>query len=233
MSVFCLKKIKKPIKVGTILHQKRKGHNLALTDIEQITKIPKEYLIAIEKNNIEQLPQAKILQISYIKKYAEVLKINGNKLSRQFCYENNLDNYTVSHPNCQLKIRRLSSLIFWFKRAGIAMMAIVFLGYLTWQINGILKPPKLVIYTPSEGYLAKNLKTLIQGETDKEVSLQINGKDVNINERGAFETPIDLSKGVNTITITATKKHGKQTSLTRHVIVKESIANQNKVSLNN
>ena len=42
-----------------------------------------------------------------------------------------------------------------------------------------------------------------------------------INEQGHFASTIDLSKGVNTITMTATKKHGKSTSLVRHVIYQE------------
>jgi transcriptional regulator with XRE-family HTH domain len=230
MSVFCLKKIQKPIRIGELLRKKRLKKKLKLSDVEKETLIPEKYLLAIEKNKIESLPQAKVLRVSYIKKYATLLGLDENKLSRQFCYETGLDKYSVDHPNCRVKIKSLNSVLFLCKRLGIVMVIFIFIGYLVWQVNGILKPPKLVLYSPIEGYLSKDLKTLLQGETEKEVRLKVNGKDISTKENGKFEASIDLSKGINAITITATKKHGKSTSLTRHVIVKESIADKNKVT---
>jgi hypothetical protein len=43
-----------------------------------------------------------------------------------------------------------------------------------------------------------------------------------VNEQGHFETKVDLTTGLNTITILATKKHGKTTAITRHIVVKQN-----------
>ena len=63
-------------------------------------------------------------------------------------------------------------------------------------------------------------QTLIEGETEKETKLTVNGKDVMVNEAGRFSTEIDLNDGVNTIAVSVTKKHGKTTTITRHVVVR-------------
>jgi len=54
------------------------------------------------------------------------------------------------------------------------------------------------------------------------VTVSVNGKDVGTNEKGVFEAQIDLSVGVNTLTIEAKKKHGKTTQEVRHVVLKAS-----------
>lgn len=233
MSIFCLKKIQKPTMVSQKLKTARQKLGLSLADLTIKTKIDRKYLLAIEKNHPENLPEAKILKTSYIKKYAQVVGLDPIKTCQHFCYETNLNNSLINHPNKKLKIKKLSSIAFWFRRLGIAILACLFLSYFVWQITGIMQAPNLTIYNPTDGHLANKMKILIQGKTDKEVSLTINGKEININEWGNFEKPIDLSPGINELIITATKKHGKQTTITRHVIVKDSVVNQDKISVNN
>src|SRR3989339_709551 len=74
-------------------------------------------------------------------------------------------------------------------------------------------------YFPIEGQLSNRAETAIQGETDKESQLEVNGKEIKVNEQGKFNDVILLSNGVNTITLSTTKKHGKTTTVTRHVVV--------------
>ena len=61
----------------------------------------------------------------------------------------------------------------------------------------------------------------IQGKTDEKTAIQINGKEIPHSEKGLFEADITLSQGINALTFTATKRHGKSTSETRHVIYKK------------
>ena len=112
---------------------------------------------------------------------------------------------------------------FLLKNTAVIIFILGFLGYLFWQINGILQPPKLLIYTPADGYVSSHLSTLVQGETEMEVKVTVNGKEIMANERGQFEAMVDLSNGVNAITISAMKKHGKTTTVTRHVVVKNPL----------
>jgi len=234
MTIFCRKKIEKPLRVGEILKQKRKELKLTIENVSASTHIPKQYVVALEKNKYLLLPPAKAHCLAYIRKYAEFLKLNCSEVVKQFNKESDLENYQTIHPYCKLKIRPINPIVVWTKRISIFTIIFFFVGYLIWQLNGILKPPKLAVFSPAEGYISTDIKTLIQGESEKEITLTINGKKTDITDNGRFETYINLSKGVNTITISATKKHGKTTTITRHIIKKENYAKgQDILSLNN
>ena len=88
------------------------------------------------------------------------------------------------------------------------------LGKWAAQAEGYFVFPKL------EGQISNRAEITIQGETDKENRLEANGKEIKVNEQGKFNDTILLSNGVNTITLSTTKKHGKTTVVTRHVVVK-------------
>ena len=70
---------------------------------------------------------------------------------------------------------------------------------------------------------------VVQGKTDKEVAVTINGIVVPPNTSGQFNERVDLAPGMNTITVTAKRKHGKTTTEIRHVILREGQA----ISYNN
>lgn len=233
MAIFCLKKIDKPLRIGTILRKKRKEEKMTLDQAANFSHIPKEYLLAIEKNRYNSLPPAKAHSLAYVRKYATILKLNTDQVVKQFIEESDLENYTTIHPFCKLKIRPINSIVIWAKRFAICASLVLFVGYLVWQVNGILKPPKLLVYSPQDGFISDNMQTNITGATEKEAVLQINGKGISINDKGLFDTTINLSKGINTITITAAKKHGKTTTITRYVILKENFAKKaDKLSFN-
>lgn len=106
------------------------------------------------------------------------------------------------------------------RNALLLCIVLLFGGYLATQIRGILKPPKLMVYAPQDGHVVTELATVVQGETEAEARLTINGQGVVVDEAGRFETKVDLTEGVNTITILATRKHGKTTTVVRNLVVK-------------
>jgi len=220
MTIFCIKNLEPLTHVGERLKKAREEQQLSLDDIYNKSRIPLKYLEAIESGNFKELPQAKAHRLAYIREYAEVLNLNPACFLYQFVQESDLTNYKPTHPRRVLKLWAFNSLSRIFRNATIAILLAGFLGYLAWQVNGILQPPKLTVFTPVDGYISIKPTTLVQGETEREVRLTVNGKDAMPNDHGKFEIPIDLSNGVNTITISAIKKHGKMTTITRHVIVK-------------
>lgn len=222
MTIFCIKNLESSIRVGERLKKAREEQRLELADIYKKSRIPLKYLEAIESGHFKKLPQAKAHRLAYIREYANALNLNPASFLYQFSQESDLMNYTQTPPRRGLKLWALNSLSNIFRKAAVAILLIGFLGYLTWQVNGILQPPKLTVFTPADGYISTKPVTLVQGETEKEVRLTVNGKDIMPNNDGKFEISVDLSNGVNTITISATKKHGKVTTVTRHIIVKSN-----------
>lgn len=104
---------------------------------------------------------------------------------------------------------------------GLALAGLIlfFSGYLVWQVKGILEPPRLLLASPEEGELVNGLSLKIRGETEPETTLLVNGQTVMVNEAGRFDMKIDVQQGLSTLTFQAIKKHGKTTTITRHVVV--------------
>jgi cytoskeletal protein RodZ len=232
MPIFCLKNLESLLRVGERLKKAREEQQLRLDDIYKKNRIPLKYLEAIESGRFKELPQAKAHRLAYIREYAEALNLNPASFLYQFSQEADLTNEITAHPSRGRKLWALNSLSNIFRNVAVAVLLLGFLGYLTWQVNGILQPPKLSVFTPADGYISSKLVTLVQGETEKEVRLTVNGKDIRPNDKGKFEIPVDLSNGVNTITISAIKKHGKMTTITRHVIVKHGTLSAGNAELN-
>lgn len=220
MAVFCVKNLESLLRVGERLKKAREEKQLSLEDVYKKNRIPLKYLEAIESGRFKELPQAKAHRLAYIREYAETLNLNPASFLYQFSQESDLTNEISTLPRRPGKLWAQRSISNIFRNIAIAVLLLGFVGYLTWQVNGILQPPKLTVFTPADGYISGKLTALVQGETEKEVRLTINGKDTMPNNNGRFEIPVDLSNGVNTITISAIKKHGKVTTVTRHVIVK-------------
>ena len=232
MPIFCLKNLESPVRIGERFKKAREEQHLSLDDIYKKSRIPLKYLEAIEAGRFQELPQAKAHRLAYIRKYAEALNLHPASFLYQFSQESDLANYTPTHPRRALKLWSFNSLSNIFRSLAITVLLLGFLGYLTWQVNGILQPPKLTVFSPADGYISSKPMALVQGETEKEVRLTVNGKDIMPNDYGRFEIPVDLSNGVNTITISAIKKHGKITTITRHVIVKSNALTTEQLQIN-
>lgn len=221
MSVFCAKKIQKATDVGGLLRKTRESLGLNLQQTQKMSGLNHEYLSAIERQDMTDLPESKAHIIAYVKRYAICLGLNPKTLSKQFCLQTGLDRQNIKHPNKGLKIKKMNSLFFISRKIFLFFTISAFILYLGRGINGILQPPKLEIYSPEEGVVITENSIFVRGKTEKEIHLTINESPIIIDNNGFFEKNINLSNGLNTITISATKKHGKTTRLTRHIIVKK------------
>lgn len=216
MSVFCVKKIQSTEHKLFDLTKIREDKGLTFEDLENTTHIPIKYIRAIEDFRLEDLPPAKAFRLAYLREYAKALDINYGCLIKNLNFSSTNTPKKTTHfkwPNF--------SLYFIFRNLGFTFLILLFGGYFFWQVRGIVKPPTLDIFSPNEGYVVSQPNILLEGQTTSESSLTINGQNIMINEQGRFASTIDLSKGVNTITISAMKKHGKSTSLVRHIIYQE------------
>jgi len=204
------------------LREARIERNVSLTELSKKTKINKEHLLALEECRFDDLPFANIYKKNFIKAYCKALNICGDDCCRQFDEEEIVKNPYISPKNKKTHTPNILHNLPLFLRFGILMgIASIFIGYLGLQVKHILEPPKLTIYTPEEGFITDTNTVIVQGKTEKESEVSINGTNIKHNDDGRFKEAIDVSDGVNTITITAKKKHGKITSDTRHVIVRK------------
>lgn len=204
--------------MGWELKTARETKGMTIEEAVLKTHVPFKYLEALENNRFFDLPKAKSHRQAYVRELCKLYNLNFETIAYKFnceggfkflarCYFPKSDIYNLQPLSLVVKNLAFISFVF------------LFVVYIGWQIHGIVTPPKLIVYSPIEGQLSNRAETAIQGETDKESQLEVNGKEIKVNEQGKFNDVILLSNGVNTITLSTTKKHGKTTTVTRHVVV--------------
>ena len=221
MSAFFCKKLDTPPKrVCLCLKELRLEKGLQLEEMAKKTKIDKKYLRALEECHFEDLPKAKVYQKNIVRCYIEALGIKPEPFLQQYLLEESKKE-EKRHPQVGLKNNPWHHLPIILRYGLLLSVVFVLFGYLGWQVKNIIAPPALAIYSPPDGYITKNDQLPVVGETEKEAAVTINGRAIGNSENGQFQETINLSPGVNIITIIAQKKHGKTTTETRHVVFKQ------------
>jgi len=222
MAIFCHKKLNAPEFLGSTFKKKREEKNLTLDDLFSITHIDKKYLQAIEEGNYKLLPKTNVHRQAYIREYCQALDLNCEEFLSQFKEETKHEKISSTTNNDYQKYY-LTSITIFLRNILVFIVILAFFTYFGFQIKGILNPPKLNVLSPFEGQVVESMTVMVQGEAEKESQLTVNGKEIMLNEKGQFESSIDLAEGLNTIVISATKKHGKTTAVIRHVITKNTL----------
>ncbi|MDO8499138.1 MAG: helix-turn-helix domain-containing protein [bacterium] len=230
MPIFCPKPIQPPARVGDKLRLAREAAKLSLADFAVKTGVAEKYLMALENGRYDDLPKTSAFRLAYLRSYFTALNLEPRLLLKQFKDEGGLKG--TEHKSDITKIKTLSARapFLHLRNSALILVILSFLFYLGWQVKGIMQKPELIVYTPVEGMISGQLKVSVQGQSEKEVTLTINGQAIMVDETGHFGSTVDLSNGVNTIIITATKKHGKSSTITRHVVVNKT---NEKYNLNN
>lgn len=222
VSAFFSKKLNGRTTLGERFQKARRDFGIDLKTAATAVRIPEKYLSALEKNRFQDLPGAKVYRQNYVRQYAKFLHLDENETSKQFAQEKGFKNLETIHPKKPKRNAPLFSFSIFARNLLVVGLILLFTGYLGWQVKRVIEPPDLVIYNPAEGITVENHDIVIQGETEKECHVAINGQEITPDEKGRFNLSMNLSEGLNTIVVTATKKHGKTSSVTRHIVVKTS-----------
>lgn len=223
MQLFQKKQLTSAKRVCLRLREARKRAHVNLSDLAKQTKISKKHLQALEECRFSDIPYAVIYQKNFIKRYAQVLNLPVEDLLNQFIIEEVHAAKVKKEKICkEIKKNRFHSLPSFLRIAIVAITIFSLVGYLGWQVRSILKPPELVLYSPKNGLVTTDYKLLVHGQTNQETQIYVNGKEIANTTDGQFKEIINLAFGINTITISAKKKHGKSASIIRHVTLKNN-----------
>ncbi len=69
-------------------------------------------------------------------------------------------------------------------------------------------PPSLAILSPPEMFVSPRPDVEVNGKTDREARVKVNGQKVGVNPDGSFATTLKLKEGVNLVTIEAVDPAG-------------------------
>lgn len=216
---FTVKQLSQASRVCYRLKEAREQAGIDIEDIVHKTKLQRHYIEALENCEFDTLPYGETYRRQFIKSYLKAIQVNPNSFIFQYNSEEAATPVT-EHPTTA-KRQHFHNLPAYLRIGSLIVGALLMIGYLGWQVKHIVEPPEMVLHNPPNGFVTTDGALLVQGETNKEVFIKINGKDVPNNGSGQFEERLDLSPGVNTITISAKRKYGKSKIITRHVVFRE------------
>ena len=217
MDAFSIKKPRDEERLGYQLAKNRGNKKLKLEEVSRRLGIRIDYLKAIEEDRFDLLPTG-IYGRNFLKRYAAFLKEDSILLKQQL---NILEQEGKSDPFAKKAISKRSLRMFPKMLRNIVIIlaiAICFL-YLAFYARKIVSPPELSVTYPSDNMLTKEKVIKIEGETEEEAELKINGELVLNNNNGIFFQEINLKSGLNSITISAKKKYSKENIIIRQILV--------------
>jgi cytoskeletal protein RodZ len=204
---------------GEILKAERLKQDKTLVQLREITKIPEKQLKALEEDDYTSLPPATFAK-GFIKLYSEALGLPVDQMlaifrrDRQEKKKNEIIVGSLDDPNNKQFFRWTPKVT---AGAIVATLAIIFLGFCGWQIYKFLLPPKLSIIQPIDNQEVKEGVVEIKGVASENASVYINDQLINLDDKGSFSYRFKLFPGDNVITISATDRRGKKTTLIRHL----------------
>lgn len=211
MTAFKIKTINSKNRLGEILKRSRERYGIPLESLSKQLNIKYAYLKDIEEDRLSNLPGEFYIK-NYIKKYATSLNLCWPDLKPLL--DNEIKIYQkrkCTSPN-QKSINKISFLVLpkIFKKVIIIIIVLIFSTYLAYQIWQMISPPDLEILNPEEKRIIHSQKNFtLSGQTEKEVRIKINGKEILPDETGFFSFQIELSQGVNLIKIEAKKRYSR------------------------
>ncbi|MBI2444584.1 MAG: helix-turn-helix domain-containing protein [Candidatus Magasanikbacteria bacterium] len=219
MAVLCRTALPQPTLLSERLRAAREAASLSLAAASVAARVPAKYLAALEAGRYAELPRSWGFRAAYLRSYAEFLGLDAGlcvwELSRLAAGES-----TAVHPFRPVHFSRFASWGHLLRWAAIFSIIALFLFFLTKQVQSTIAPPMLNLFAPREGEVVSPGTLLVQGKTEPEAKLTINGQATVVTEQGTFESALTATPGLNTVTVAASRKHGAATTVVRHIIVR-------------
>lgn len=205
--------------VGSILREARETKRLTLDHVEAATKIRSKFIAAMEADDYGSLPSLGYAK-GFVKNYGEFLGIPTETLMAFFRRQTKEVSRSAILPKGVTESLNRT----WFQMTPgrflvllLCALMVIFLSYLGLQYRQIQSQPKLVIEAPVAGVQVETKKVELLGRTDPDATVTVNDVSVLVRGDGKFFDQVTLEPGVNTITVTATSRFGKSTTVTRSI----------------
>lgn len=208
---------------GQILKEERERKFYTLDEIEKATKIRRELLEALEKDQYSKLPPPTFVR-GFIKNYGRFLGLETNKLlaiyRREFSEGKNPPRILESFSN-PLDRKKFALTPAKFVGLTVLSMIAVFFVYLWFEYRFLTGAPFLEVTQPVNQIGVETSTILVSGRTDPEAKVSINNQEIQAGIDGKFAQEINLTEGSNTIVVSATSPSGKVSKIERNVFLKK------------
>lgn len=202
--------------IGKALKEVRVRKKYSRARLEEETKIRKEFIEAIEKEDWKALPEYPVI-LGFVKSMATTLKANPRQLVALLRRDYPPKKLSINpKPDVSDKFSWSPKLTF---LVGVVIVMMLVLGYLGFQYTKFKSPPTLEVERPDEGEVVSQSTLLVSGRTDPQAVIKVNNQPVLVEEDGDFLTEIEVIEGTEEIKVRAISRSGKETVVRRRIRV--------------
>lgn len=214
--------------LGNVLERIRTEAHLSVERAANLSRIRPDFIEAMECDDFTSLP-SDLYARKFLMAYAAVLELDQRKVLERYEREQRAPKVEeISLKPAPAPAKRQIVLTRVFYGVSVLVLFLGVVGYLGWQLKGLVEPPVLSIETPSNDIIVDQASVVVEGQTQEESTVTINGQPVSVDTSGHFEELVGLKEGVNTITISARTKHSSETTVHRRILVeRDAISRSN------
>lgn len=202
--------------IGKILKDARQSKNITFSKLESITKIKKDFLIKIENEDWNNLPEFAVVS-GFVKNIANSLELsidNTNAVLRRDYPPKKLA--INPKPDISQKLTWSPKLTF---AIGVITLVLLVLTYLGIEYQKFTKSPELVINSPKESEVVNQNTVKISGRTTTDAVVTVNNQPITLDQDGGFDTLLEVTKDTDKLLFKAVSRSGKVTEKTIDISV--------------
>lgn len=202
--------------IGQMLKEARVKKNISLIKLENLTKIKRDFILKVEKNDWDNLPEFPVVS-GFVKNLANVLGISS-ETANAILKRDYPPKKLAINPNPDV-----GGKFFWSPKLtfaiGIGILLVLVLGYLGIEYTKFIKPPELIINKPIENEQVLQTKVKIEGKTTTDAILTVNNQPIILDQDGKFVTEIEITKDTKELKFVSISRSGKKTEIVRKITV--------------
>lgn len=227
LSKFKTTKVIDSVTVGECFKAKREELGITIRDLAEKLRIKPEYLESLENNDYDKLPPEVYIK-GFIRCYAEFVGFDCQKMVNMFKREMAVRKKIDKIPDKMQKKTSYDSYMPVITPKVVTVIAsaiiIIIVGYYLWhQISSFNSKPYLLIKSPFAESVVESGQVIVEGETEKEISVEINGENIYVDADGKFKESVLLQPGRNQITVQAKNRFEKITEESVNVIYQKKV----------
>lgn len=211
--------------LGTELKTRREARGMRVDDLARATHMSAQYVRALEENGYHLFP-AKIYAQGVLRRMGNIFNDGDTEalvelLNREWPHGIGEYRYTSGSGFLGL-YRRLSGLRLTPRRISIiaaGVFILLLMGFWGLRLFVFTAPPRLSITSPVPYARIMAPTATIQGSTERESRLTVNGREIKIDERGMFQEDIELPVGMQKLEFLSESRFGKTTRDVRYVLI--------------
>lgn len=211
MAAFTAKRLPSTKTVAELLREERLKLKMTQEQIADQARVSLTHLKNLENGQYELLP-GEIYAKQFIKNLSHYYRLSADALINMYNKERGFHQLLIEPKN----ITNKKHLFLWLtpkfvKKTIIGLISLCLLGYISWEVTAIYRPPQLNIISPKTEQTTDQVFIDIVGNTPKNTTVTINGQAVIINNDGSFKETVNLADGLNKFIITAKREHSRAT----------------------